>query len=274
MPYALESLVVNRIDFVDEGSDSAAFIEVYKRKEQKNPMELSEILSKMKPEHSSVVEQAMNALQADLKKSREDLDTANADLKKSREDLEAANADLKKSREDLEAANKELGTLKQENEVLKAKPAADEADAEEEVLKAMPEAAREVYLKMRAQKEAAEEQVRKSAAEKLESEAVAKAASLKALPVEQGTLVNILKSCNQDVIDVLTAAANAIEGTTLDEVGKSREGNTSSDAWDKIEAEADKIAKRDNVTKQRAIATVIKEQPELYKEYLKDGGNE
>lgn len=260
MPYALESLVVNRIDFVDEGSDSAAFIEVYKRKEQKNPMELSEILSKMKPEHSSVVEQAMNALQADLKKSREDLDTANADLKKSREDLEAA--------------NKELGTLKQENEVLKAKPAADEADAEEEVLKAMPEAAREVYLKMRAQKEAAEEQVRKSAAEKLESEAVAKAASLKALPVEQSTLVNILKRGDQDVIDVLTAAANAIEGTTLDEVGKSREGNTSSGAWDKIEAEADKVAKRDNVTKQRAIATVIKEQPELYKEYLKDGGNE
>ena len=40
MPYLLEDLVIERIDLVDEGANSAAFIEIYKRKEQSNTMEI------------------------------------------------------------------------------------------------------------------------------------------------------------------------------------------------------------------------------------------
>ena len=34
MPYLLEDLVITRVDLVDEGANSAAFIELYKRKER------------------------------------------------------------------------------------------------------------------------------------------------------------------------------------------------------------------------------------------------
>ena len=54
MPNILTDLIIDRVDLVDEGANSAAFVELFKRKEQGNPMELSEILSKMKPEHAGV----------------------------------------------------------------------------------------------------------------------------------------------------------------------------------------------------------------------------
>lgn len=281
MPYVLENLVVDRVDFVDEGANSAAFIKLFKRKEQTETMEYSEILSKLKPEHSSVVQQEFDRLNAEITKAHEERDSAAADLTKAREDLATANADLTKAREELEVFKSgactcdgeadEAGVCKSCGKVKKS-TGFDEA----EVLKSMPESIRTEFVKMRAQKEAAEEQVRKAAEEKLEAEAVAKAATLKSLPVEQEQLVKILKGCDQSIIDVLSAAANAIDNAVLSEVGKSAPGAAgfdSSDAWSKIEAEADKVVARDSVTKQKAIATVIKEQPELYKEYLK-GGNQ
>ena len=254
MPYVLTELEVDRVDFVDEGANSAAFIELFKRKETKKPMEFSEILAKMKPEHSAVIEDHVATIKAELEK-------ANDDLAKSKADLDTANAALEKANDELE--------------VLKAKdPNSDEVN-EEEVLKAMPESARTEFLKMRAQKEAAEEQVRKAAEEKAEAEAVAKAATLKSLPVEQSVLVEILKSCDQKVVDVLSTVATAIDSTVLDEVGKSAKGKAGAEdadaAWSDIEKAADEIAKRDSVTKQKAIAIAIKENPELYRKYL-DGG--
>lgn len=261
MPYILTELEVDRVDFVDEGANSAAFIELFKRKENKEPMDFSEILAKMKPEHSAVIEEHVAAIQADLEKARTDLSAANDEIAKGKADLDTANAALEK-------ANDELTVLKAKE------PNSDEVN-EEEVLKAMPESARTEYLKMRAQKEAAEEQVRKAAEEKAEAEAVAKAATLKSLPVEQSVLVEILKSCDQSVVDVLSTVATAIDSTVLSEVGKSGKGKAGAEdadaAWSDIEKAADEIAKRDSVTKQRAIAIAIKENPELYRKYL-DGG--
>ena len=249
-------------------------------------MDYSEIISKLKPEHASVIQEALEGVQAELTKAKSDLEVANtsvaekdAELAKAREDLEAANAVIASKDEELEVLkshNSEDCTCEGEageDGVCKAcgKPKKSVGFDETEVLKSMPEHLRSEYMKMRTQKEAAEEQVRKYNEEKIEAEAVAKAASLKALPVEQSVLVGIIKKNDQDVIDVLSAVANAIEGTVLEEVGKSGEGKSHGDAWDKIEAAADEVAKRDGITKQKAVARVIKEQPELYKEDLNGG---
>lgn len=273
MPYILDDLVIDRVDFVDEGANSAAFIEVFKRKEQKKPMDFSEILSKLKPEHAEVIQQHVDSVSEELSKAKEDLSKSAEEVGTLTQSLTEANDALAKANEDLEKANAEIETLKAESgsDEGEGKTEKNTAFDEAEVLKSMPDNIREEYIKMRTQKEAAEEQVRKAAEEKLEAEAVAKAATLKALPVEQDKLVQIIKGCDPAVLDVLSAAAAAIEGTVLTEVGKSGDGKSASDAWDRIEAKADEIAKRDNVTKQRAIATAIKENPELYKEYL-DGG--
>lgn len=269
MPYILEDLVVDRVDLVDEGANSAAFIEVFKRKEKKAPMEFSEILSKLKPEHAEVVQQHVDSLNADLTKAREDLDVANKRVEEQATQISEQTATINETNDALAKANEELETLKS-----KDGPCDGDGESEEdEVLKSLPEALRGEFMKMRAQKEAAEEQVRKAAEEKLEAEAVAKANSLKALPVEQETLVQILKSCDPAVVEVLTTVAAAIEGTVLTEVGKAGKGKANQDAWSKIEAEAEKVAERDSVTKQKAIGIVIKENPELYKEYLNGGTN-
>lgn len=288
MPYLLEDLVVDRVDLVDEGANSAAFIELYKRKERGATMDIKEILSKMKPEHSSVIQAELDKLSGDVMKAKEDLATVTTERDTATQDLEKAKEDLKVANEDKEKAESELETLKasipdecdcdgeaDENGMCKVcgKPKKKAAFDEEETLKSMPAAARAVFIKMRTQKEAAEEEVRKAKDAEKHAEAVAKAAELKALPIETEKLVGVLKSCSADTVDVLTTINAAIEGTVLDEVGKSNAGSKGADAWSKIEAKADEIAKRDSVTKQKAVSIAIKENPELYKEYLQGGAN-
>lgn len=284
MPYELMDLVVDRVDFVDEGANSAAFIELYKRKETTTNMDFDAILNLMKPEHASVIKGVIEAKDADIAKARGDLDTANQSLAGKEVELNEANTALAK-------ANAEIETLKakdycecdgeaDENGVCKEcnKPKKSASFDETETIKSMPEPARSMFLKMRAQKEAAEAEVRKANEEKANAEAVAKAASLKALPVEQSKLVDILKSCSTEVTDLLTTINGAIEATVLDEVGKNK-GNgaatgapaTSDEAWCKLEKKAEEIAKRDNITVEKAMATALSENPDLYREYLNGG---
>lgn len=283
----LDNLVVDRVDFVDEGACSAAFIELFKRKEPR--MNFTEILSKMKPEHAEVIKQEVNTQVDQLEKAKADLDAANATISEQTDQLAEANDALAKAKEELDKANEELEILKAKESESETCTCEGEADGEgvckecgkpkkgagfdeTEVLKSMPEGIRAEFIKMREQKEAAEEQVRKAAEEKAEAEAIAKANTLKSLPVEQEKLVAILKGCSQEVVDVLTAAATAIDEAVLDEVGKARrDTGGSDDAWAKIEAKAEEVAKRDNVTKQKAISIVIKENPDLYKGYLNGG---
>ena len=251
-------------------------------------MDIKEILSKMKPEHSAVIQAELDKLSGDVTKAKEDLatvtterDTVTQDLAKAKEDLKAANEGKEKAESELETLNAKQSDVctcdgeEDENGMCKAcgKPKKKAAFDEEETLKSMPAAARAMFIKMRTQKEAAEEEVRKAKDAEKQAEAVAKAAELKALPIETEKLVGILKSCNTEMIDVLTTINAAIEGTVLDEVGKSNAGSNGADAWTKIEAKADEIAKRDSVTKQKAVSIAIKENPELYKEYLQGGAN-
>lgn len=279
MPYLLEDLVIDRVDLVDEGANSEAFIELYKRKETTATMSIEEILSKMKPEHSAVIKEALDNLSNDVTKHKGELDTLTAEH-------EATVAELNKSKEDLATANSEIEVLKSkkpykcecdgeadENGVCKecGKPKKAAFD-EEETIKSMPADIKAMFAKMKAQKDAAEEELRKAKDAEVHSAAVAKAAELKALPIEKDKLVSVLKSCSSDMVEILTTINAAIEGTVLTEVGKNYTIGTT-DAWSKIEAKADEIAKSQNVTKQKAISIAIKNNPELYKEYLQGGAN-
>ena len=136
----------------------------------------------------------------------------------------------------------------------------------------MPKEAREIFQKMQAQKNAAEEELRKAKEAEKDAKAIAKAKELKAIPVEQDKLVDILKRADADLIGILETVNAAVEGVVLNEVGKGRSVE-STDAWSRIEKKADEIVTRDSVTKAKAISTVIPENPELYREYLQGGAN-
>lgn len=280
MPYLLEDLVVDRVDLVDEGANSAAFIELYKRKEQ-NVMTVEEVLSKMKPEHAAVIQDEINKAKEALSKAQEDLagvtverDEAKEECDKVKEELSTANEDLESTKSELESlkAEKACGGKDDETDKSKSGSAFDET----ETFKSMPQEIKDMFTQLKAQKEAAEEQIRKAKDAEETAKAVSKAKELKAIPVDQDKLVGIIKNANADVLDLLTVVNAAIEGSVLGEVGKSNPGSTgasSNDAWSKIEAKADEVAKRDSITKAKAIAVVLDENPELYREYLNGGAN-
>lgn len=247
MPYILEDLVVNRVDLVDEGANSAAFITLCKRKEQVTNMGVNEILEKMKPEHASII-------QAELDKLNGEISKAAADLKEAEDKM--AEEDAKK----LEKEDKE------------PEAEAPKEDDEDTLFKSLPQAARELLAKLKSQKETAEEAVRKAKETEAEAAAVAKASTLKALPVSQDKLVALVKSCTPEVLEMLTGINAAIEATVLKEVG-GKDSIAGGSAWEQIENKAEEVAKAKGISKAKAITEVIESNPALYKEYLEGGAN-
>lgn len=268
MPNLVVDLIVDRVDLVEEGCNSAAFIELYKRRRTSDTMTVQEILGDLKEDHAEV-----------LKSKISEGDTAVAELAKAKEDLKVSSDDLAKANEKIAELTKSLeeaeDAKKKAEEAMEAKGTGFD---EEEVIKGLsPEAAALVTM-LKAKQTAAEDLLKSANEEKEKAEAIAKAASLKNLPVEQDKLVSLLKGASSDLIDVLTGINNAIDVTVLNEVGTSKSGTGAKDqdaAWAKIENEADKIVKsaETTITKAAAIAKVIKEKPELYKEYLNGGAN-
>ena len=268
MPYLLEDLVVDRVDLVDEGANSAAFITLYKRKEQSDKMDVKEILEKMSPEHATVVQAELDKLNGDVTKAKEDLVTATTER-------DTAQQDLAKAKEDLKTANDTCTKVQDELDTLKASGEGTSFD-EEETMKAMPESARQLFAKMKQQKEAAEETLRKAKESEEQATAVAKAAELKALPIEQDKLIGVLKGASPEMLEVLSTVAAAIDGTVLGEVGKNKPGSATSssdEAWSKIDKMAQDVAKEKGLSKAKAITQVVNDNPELYKQYLQGGAN-
>lgn len=247
MPNLLIDLEVDRVDLVDEGANSAAHIRLYKRKEIDQTMELKDIIAKMKPEHAAVVE-------AEIAKAKSEVP-------------EEVAQDLAKAKSDLAAKEQELEA------VVKAKPAQE--PTQEEVIKSLDPAVQEIFKSMQRQKEAAEALALQAAEKQLTDNAIAKAKQLAAIPVEESELVNVVKGMDENVFNILKAAADAIENAgVLDETGVAKGAEptvTSNDAWDAIEKAAGDIAKEKQVSLEKAIGFAIQANPELYRKYLEGG---
>lgn len=259
MTYLLEDLVIDRVDLVDEGANSASFIELFKRKEKADIMEYEDIIAKMKPEHSEIIQKKIFETQEELAAMIVERDEA-------KKQLDETTALLKTANDDLDKAKLELDGLKQEEEV-----------SEEDTFKAMPEEARELIAKYKAQKDAAEEELRKAKEIEQHAEAVAKAATLKSLPIEENKLIELIKTSSKEMIDVLTTIAAAMDETVLGEVGKNHantgDASTSQGVWNQIELKAEEIMKQEKISKAKAISRVVDENPDLYKQYLQGGAN-
>lgn len=255
-------LEIDRVDLVDEGANSAAFIKLYKRKEQEPTMTLEEILAKMKPEHAKVI-------QDELVKAKQAADNAEVARQAAEQKLQAVSEELEKAKADYKAATEELESI------TKSKNDGQQPNFEE-VIKGLDPTVQELFKSLKAQKEAAEELARQAAEEKRTQEVLAKAKELKALPVEESKLVEVMKGITPEVYEILKAANKALEDAGLfDEVGKSKTHNpsTGDEAWQQIEKKAEEIAAQENVSKAKAISIVIKRHPDLYREYLKGGAN-
>lgn len=252
MPTLITDLEVTRVDLVPEGANSEAFIAIFKSKEGGNEgMTFEEILAKMKPEHAAVIKTAMEESVASVKAENESLAERVAKME---QDAEA------------EAEAKKAAEAKEE----------EKEPEDSDVLKGLDPAIAAIVEKARLQASAAEQELKKMKDEQTTAEVITKAKELTNLGTEEKQLVEVLKSLKAtdatlyDNVFGIMKAANAMiaDGATFEEIGKSS-SEDSKDAWGKIDQLADQRAVAKSITKEAAISEVLKEQPELYNEYLK-----
>lgn len=240
------ALEVDRVDLVDAGSNSEAYIRLYKRKESNESMSYEEILQKIKPEHREII-------LAELEKAK-----ASNNMQ---EELDAALAEK-------QCKDAEITKLKETIATLEKKT--NKNDDYETIMKNASPEMQEIFKKLDAERKAAELISKQLENEKLEAIAKSKAAELKALPIEQDKLVNIVKNISDEVYEVLKAANKLIiDGPVLKSAIGTSSVTKNTDAWAKIESKAMDLMTAENISKQQAVTKVIKAEPDLYKEYKK-----
>lgn len=242
MAKLLTDLVIDRVDLVDEGSNSEAFIKLYKRRT--TSMNFEELLKSLPEDQATLIT-------AEIAKAKT-----------------AADVEIKKAKAETETAKAETATVKAEAE--KATSEVEKSKSTEEIIKSLDPAVQAIFKSLEDKKTAAEAIAKQLKEDQEKEEAVAKAKELKALPADEAKLVEIAKSASPEVYEILKAASKLIaDSEVLKEKGNNNKGEV--DAWSKIEKAATDLAKKDGLTQAKAIAAVIKEQPELYKDYLKGG---
>lgn len=249
MPNIVLDLKIDRVDLVDDGSNSEAFILLTKRKETVKPMTFDEIMAKLEPEHATVIKAAIDAAKAEVpEQTAQDLDIT------------------KKALEESQTVCKQLqGTIDEANEMAKRKAAEEN---EEELIKSLPPAAQALFSTMQKNTTEALEKLTKIADEQDKSDRLSKAKELSALPIDADKLADMLKGASPDLLVLLQGANKLIaDSAALGELGK-KKAEVGGDAWDKIEKMAKEIATKESITFEEATKRVIKEQPDLYKEYL------
>lgn len=222
----LVDLSLDRVDLVKEGANSKAHIKLLKRKELQT-MNFEEIMKTLKPEHAAVITKAIEDIRAEkpaadvveLTKSKESIVTLNAELAKSKTDLAKALADLevaktgKKEEDDLEVLMKSVN----------------------------PALAKHI--------EELQKSVNAMVNEKAETIAKERFESVKALPVEETVMKDILKTVSPAVLEVLQKSAKAIEDGLLVAKGFDAEPATVGDttaAYTKLEKSAKKLQEADS----------------------------
>lgn len=266
----LEEMVIDRVDLCDEGANSEAFVELFKRKE--TPMDKD--IKKNLPEEEKPAAEQTCAKEEPATPVAEAMPEAPAAPNIEANPLEAELAAVKAELEEAKAQLAAMGAASEVAQKADDKPNTLSFDSTE-TIKSLPPEIKEYIDTIKAQKEAAETALAKSMEEAKEAKAIEKANTLKAIPVAQEKLVGIIKSASPEVIEVLETVNTALEGQLLSEVGKSvtTDVPATNDAWAKIESKANALAIEKKVSVAKAISQVIDENPELYREYIEGGAN-
>lgn len=241
----LVDLELDRVDLVKEGANTKAHIKLLKRKETQ-PMTFEEIMKTLKEEHAEVVTKALE----EARKAREtELTTAQADLAKAKEDLTKANESLATTKADLE---------KSKEQIAKAKPQEDDIEV---LMKSVNPALAKHIQDLQAT-------VSTLVTEKSDQVAKERFETVKAIPVEEAKLKEVIKAVSPAAFEVLQAAAQAIEKNLLTAKGANTHNETGSDteiAFSKLDKSAKKIqGENAGMTYEAAFTKACELDPETY----------
>ena len=285
MAKKLTNLKITKVSLVDEGACSAAHITLFKHKKGgSEKMTFEEMMNSLTEEQQAVIKAKFDAQNEELEEAKkafsekeEELEEAKKAFSEKEEELEK----VKQEKKDLETKASETEEeddedtlaieVNSEDGVTKAKKEL----TEEEILKNVDSAVREMIQKAKSEAEIHKQAVLKMKEEKEIAEVTEIAKSLSGVGTEETKMVSMLRKAKSldvelyaEVLKALQVANNIIaDSELLKEKGQSVAGNDV-DAWSKVDAKADEIAKTRGVSKAKATNIVIDEFPELYQAYL------
>ena len=285
MAKKLTNLKITKVSLVDEGACSAAHITLFKHKKGgSEKMTFEEMMNSLTEEQQAVIKAKFDAQNEELEEAKkafsekeEELEEAKKAFSEKEEELEK----VKQEKKDLETKASETEEeddedtlaieVNSEDGVTKAKKEL----TEEEILKNVDSAVREMIQKAKSEAEIHKQAVLKMKEEKEIAEVTEIAKSLSGVGTEETQMVSMLRKAKSldvelyaEVLKALQVANNIIaDSELLKEKGQSFAGNDV-DAWSKVDAKADEIAKTRGVSKAKATNIVIDEFPELYQAYL------
>lgn len=250
MKTKLKNLVITKVALVDEGSCSAADIQLYKRKsEGGNKMTFDEVIKSLPEDQQKIVT-------AEFAKAKEMLPEGAMSAEEAAKMKAQHEAEMKKSKE---------GTQENPEDILKNAN--------------LDPAVRDLVEKSLARSKAAEIAVIKMQEEKRDAELVAKSSSLSKIPEADTKVLNFLKSISgvagavDTAMDIFGTVNTLIEkGAAFQEMGSNGNAGSantagSDAAWAAIEKAANDLVAKGQVSKQKAITMVMEQQPELYAAY-------
>lgn len=276
MPALLKNLRINTIGSVDYPANPRATVTLMKRGDPQGVSDpaavggtLEGVLTKILKALGIWKEESKVGLTEDIKKS---LPT---EVQKYLQELEAKAAkvdELEKKAAKVDELEKKLAELQ------KSADAPGTAGAgQQDIFKSLPEEVKKYVQEIEKRAKEAEEIAKKEREERLTREFVAKAAQFKALPVKPEEFGPVLKSISEvapqvyEKVEAVLKAANELveKSKVFDEIGKGT--GVEKSAWGKIEAKASELVQKNaGMTKEQAIAQVLRQNPDLYAEYQKE----
>lgn len=286
MAKKLTNLKITKVSLVDEGACSAAHITLFKQKKGGSEMTFEEMMESLSEEQQAIIKAKFDAQNEELEKAKEECSEKEQELEEAKKAFSEKEEELEKVKQE----KKDLETKASETEEEEAAAEDDlavEADSEdgvtkakkelteEEILKNVDPAVREMIQKAKSEAEVHKQAVLKMKEEKEIAEVTEIAKSLSGVGTEETQMVSMLRKAKSldvelyaEVLKALQVANNIIaDSELLKEKGQSFAGNDV-DAWSKVDAKADEIAKTRGVSKAKATNIVIDEFPELYQAYL------
>lgn len=273
MAKKLTNLKITKVSLVDEGACSAAHITLFKQKKGGSEMTFEEMMESLSEEQQAIIKAKFDAQNEELEEAKKAFSEKEEELEKvkqEKKDLETKASETEEEEEEEQEddlaleSNSEDGVTKTKEEL-----------TEEEILKNVDPAVREMIQKAKSEAEVHKQALIKMKEEKEVAQLTEIAKSINNVGTEETQLVSMLKKAKSvdvefynEVLKTLQVANNIIaDSELLKEKGQSFAGNDV-DAWSKVDAKADEIAKTRNVSKAKATNIVIDEFPELYQAYL------
>ena len=274
MAKKLTNLKITKVSLVDEGACSAAHITLFKQKKGGSEMTFEEMMESLSEEQQAIIKAKFDAQNEELEEAKKAFSEKEEELEKvkqEKKDLETKASETEEEEEEDEEEDDLAIEANSEDGVTKAK----EELTEEEILKNVDPAVKEMIQKAKSEAEVHKQALIKMKEEKEVAQLTEIAKSINNVGTEEAQLVSMLKKAKSvdvefynEVLKTLQVANNIIaDSELLKEKGQSFDGNDV-DAWSKVDAKADEIAKARNVSKAKATNIVIDEFPELYQAYL------